>query len=242
MAAIVGYVTEIEGEFVATAPDGTTRVLQEGDPVYEDESVAGASGNNAMEHVVVTLEGEMADVMLSGEQTQLFDAQLRPVEFSELETQSQPDTLIAMLKEYGEIDAIDTAAGEDIGVVDSSEDVTGEFDEHIDRVVDVEAELRPETTQVYSVENINSPNEDIRIVAADTASNEELQAPASSPSDTQTQTVPETAAPSTARDAAETEPAAYYPEIGAAAALSEAACAAAWAASSAAAAAAPISG
>ena len=161
MAAVVGYVTEIEGEFVATAPDGTTRVLHEGDPIYEDESVAGASGNNAMEHVVVTLEGEMADVMLNGEQSQLFDAQLRPVEFSELETQSQPDTLLAMLKEYGEIDAIDTAAGEEVGVVDSSEDVTGDFAEHIDRVVDIEAQLRPESTQVYSVGALNTPTEEI---------------------------------------------------------------------------------
>ncbi|MDX1295842.1 MAG: hypothetical protein R3302_06235, partial [Sulfurimonadaceae bacterium] len=151
MAAIVGHVTEIDGEFIATAEDGTTRVLEAGDPVYENETVVGSPDNSTMHHVIVSLDEAGSEVLVTADQAQLFDAQLRPVEFSTLDTQSQPDTLAAMLKEFGDIDDIETAAGEDVGLIESSEDVDAGFEEHIDRAVDVEAGASPEATQIYSV-------------------------------------------------------------------------------------------
>ncbi|MGB1271829.1 MAG: retention module-containing protein, partial [Endozoicomonas sp.] len=44
---VIGYVTEVQGDVVATAADGSQRVLQPGDPIYLNEQVSSEAGATA---------------------------------------------------------------------------------------------------------------------------------------------------------------------------------------------------
>jgi len=112
MAEIVGYVAQIEGHFSATSESGSVRRLQEGDPVHQNETVDGERENAPQARLSVALDSDTVITLAAG-QSQRFDSQLRPVAFSETETQTRPDTLAALLREFGPALPADAAGPSD---------------------------------------------------------------------------------------------------------------------------------
>ena len=60
MANIIGYVSKIDGVYLAKSQNGKIRVLQEGDPIYEDDTVY--NGDGAQEIVISLNNGETLDL------------------------------------------------------------------------------------------------------------------------------------------------------------------------------------
>jgi len=67
MAKVIGYVKNVEGKFLAKGPDGHTRALKAGDPIYANEIVYDPS-HRSDHKLVVTVKGTGQELVLNGEQ------------------------------------------------------------------------------------------------------------------------------------------------------------------------------
>ena len=120
MASVVGKVVSVDGIFFAKAADGSLRELSRGDVIYQGETVIGDKSNGPVDSIIVSAQsGE--DVIILGEESQLFDSSLVDVAFAEDETVSDIESVEAMFNEdivanaeelhVEDIDNLETAAG-----------------------------------------------------------------------------------------------------------------------------------
>ncbi|MEA3227526.1 MAG: hypothetical protein U9P38_00475, partial [Campylobacterota bacterium] len=141
MAGVIGKVVSIDGKFFAKDQDGTVRELFEGDKVYEGETVIGDVDNEGIDNIIVNLE-DGSNLVVSGDQSQLFDAFLSKKEFTEDETVNDSDSIDSIVSENFDINNVETASGEEQNI-GSSEINIGEFDQHQDnKNKDISAETR----------------------------------------------------------------------------------------------------
>ena len=158
MATIIGYVSEADGNFIARATDGTMRDLTTGMPIYEGESVVGDDTNTRASSLIVSMHGDF-NILIEGNDEQLFDQMLLPQEMDDSETIIEPESIAQMLQEYGDIDEIDTAAGEEDIPVESDVSV-GEFAQANENLIDISAGLRQNESHTSTVvRNFNTDEE-----------------------------------------------------------------------------------
>ncbi|MEA3331438.1 MAG: hypothetical protein U9Q29_07095 [Campylobacterota bacterium] len=145
MSKVIGTVASIDGEFYAKSVDGSLREISKGDEIYEGETVVGDKNNSQLESIIISMS-DGTDIVVLGSESQLFDASLFSTEFSEDETVTHKESVIAMLEDSANVDDVDeleTAGGED-EPVESSEGGEAKFatsnDKNFD--VDINAELR----------------------------------------------------------------------------------------------------
>jgi hypothetical protein len=146
MATIIGYVQAINGgTYIARSGDGEERTLNVGDPIYEDDVVVvGLDTNGDEDMIVVTLENGEDEIVLAGNEAQLFDASLRGTAFSEDEVQTGEDELSEFLAQFGapdNIDDIETAADEEDDIVSSEAQLDG-FHERQNPEGNIQSSLR----------------------------------------------------------------------------------------------------
>ncbi|MCX6076307.1 MAG: hypothetical protein NTW78_05390, partial [Campylobacterales bacterium] len=112
MLSVIGNITSLEGSFFAKSPDGSFRELSKGSAIHEGEVVVGANGNELMDNIVVAMQ-DGSNIVVYGNEKQLFDSSLTKKEFSEDETVSDPDSLQAIFEGESNLDNLETAAGEE---------------------------------------------------------------------------------------------------------------------------------
>ncbi|WP_297431034.1 cadherin-like domain-containing protein [Sulfurimonas sp.] len=140
MANQIAVVRDISGKFYAKEPDGSLRELSEGDKIYEGEIVVGANGNSDLDSLILTMN-DGTDLVVLGNEKQLFDSSLSNVEFSSDETVTDTHSLQDLISDSNnpnnvndDADAMQTAAG--VAATDSSDgDLASNF-KTIDVAVD----------------------------------------------------------------------------------------------------------
>ncbi|MDY0117667.1 MAG: cell shape-determining protein MreD, partial [Sulfurimonadaceae bacterium] len=130
MSEIIGKIAHIDGKFYARAEDGSLRELSSGEALYVGEIVIGDTMNRSIDSVIISLN-DGNDIVVLGNQSQAFDKSLTDVEFTADETVSEPSSILSMLEQSGDIteddiEAIETAAGED-GGAESTEGQSANF-------------------------------------------------------------------------------------------------------------------
>ncbi|MBU1659684.1 hypothetical protein KKG72_11645, partial [bacterium] len=178
MSAIIGKIVSTDGEFYAKGIDGSLRRISNGDEIYEGETIVGAKGNSSTDSIIVSMN-DGTDIVILGDETQLFDSSLTEKEFAENETVTHNESIQAMLRENGDlddtIDELETAAGEDSGVVESTDGGEAHFAQANNASTDINAELRTRIfdTTAYEVNALNQ-NEEARRVENDIAVSNEV--------------------------------------------------------------------
>ncbi len=143
MSVSVGKVVVLEGVFQAKGLDGSTRQISKGDTIYEGEIVIGSQSNNPSDNIVVSMK-DGSDIVVLGQEKQLFDASLSVEEFAKEETVTNKDSILAMLEANGDIENIDdleTAAGE-VATAESTEGGEAAFAQANNASTDISADLR----------------------------------------------------------------------------------------------------
>jgi len=143
MAAFVGKIANLDGVFHIKGVDGSLRKASGGETIYVGEVVIGDGSNNSANNAVVSLT-DGSDIIVIGQDKQLFDSSLLVEEFAKEESVTQKDTIITLLEENGDIENIEdleTAAGEG-AVAESTESVDAVFARISDDAADINAELR----------------------------------------------------------------------------------------------------
>ncbi|MDY0122435.1 MAG: cell shape-determining protein MreD, partial [Sulfurimonas sp.] len=144
MSVIIGKIASLDGTFYAKGPDGSMRQLSKGDAIFEGEIVIGDGANSSIDSVIVAMN-DGTDLVLLGNDTQLFDASLSQEQFAESDTVTDPNSILSMLEENEDlenidVDDIETAAGED--GAESEGGVPGEFAQFNGAETDVNAQVR----------------------------------------------------------------------------------------------------
>ncbi len=146
MAKVIGTVKEVlDGKFYAKSQDGTVRELHAGDEIYMNEIVYGDSSNPKDSKIIIDLIGDDKMLVVSGDNSQLFDVTLAQEDLSEDETVTKQETMEVARNEYldtadNNADDLETEAGEDI-VQSTGVDVDHIQDMNI-RDVNIQANLR----------------------------------------------------------------------------------------------------
>nr|WP_321265742.1 Ig-like domain-containing protein [uncultured Sulfurimonas sp.] len=146
MSFVIGKIVSLDGTFYAKAEDGSLRVLSKGDEIYEGEIVVGDSANKSIDSVIVSVSDEF-DIVILGNESQLFDKSLSQEEFSQEETLTTNESLVAMLNDIDsssdieDFDELETASGE-IQSSQSSKGLEVEFKEDESVLVNIEAKLK----------------------------------------------------------------------------------------------------
>ncbi len=130
MSTIIGKIASIDGKFYAKSSDGTLRELSNGDSIYEGEIIFGDKNNASIDSIIIGMDKGM-DIVMLGDETQLFDSSLSKIEFTEDETVTYTDSIQAMLENNGDnidnVDKLETAAGEDTTTIESTDAVETVF-------------------------------------------------------------------------------------------------------------------
>lgn len=167
MSAVIGKVISLDGKFLAKASDESIREISHGDEIHEGEVITGNSTNSEIDSVIVTLDNG-TDIVVQGNETQLFDASLFDEIFSENETVSNVETISNMLNSNEEIDItnddiddtedVETEAGEE--AAETSELGEGKFAEHNGAFTDINAEANSVDFQRTDAVNSDETLED----------------------------------------------------------------------------------
>ena len=118
MSSVIGKIVSTDGKFFVKSVDGSLREVTEGDSINMGETLVGDSSNTDIQHAVVHMNENYEDIVILGDQTQLFDASL----FSEAFDKNQVVTTSASVENAivdilgDDIEDIDTAAGEESDV------------------------------------------------------------------------------------------------------------------------------
>ena len=154
MAEQIATVASIDGIYFVKNPDGTLHQLSKGDPIYEGQVVFGFDGNSPISSVILTMN-DGSDIVILGNDRQLFDSSLSDSEFSVDETISDKDSIEALINETpdDQSDEIETAAGEDV-IVASHLDGDTTF-----KSIDDNPTLNTETTVRESVSTTPQSND-----------------------------------------------------------------------------------
>ncbi|MCW8838722.1 MAG: cell shape-determining protein MreD, partial [Thiovulaceae bacterium] len=144
MSTVIGKITNIDGgKFYIKSEDGSLREVTQGYEILEGESIVGADSNSGIDSVIISL-ADGSDVVVIGNQEQLFDAMLTQPGFAEPEVVTKNEAIKDLVEEYGEeldIDDIETAAGEE-EAVESSGGGEADFADFNGAATDVKAGLR----------------------------------------------------------------------------------------------------
>jgi len=164
MSTVIAKVASVDGSFYIKSEDGSFKKLDRGDEIHEGSIVVGDKGNNALNSIIVsTVDGP--DIVMLGNESQLFDASLSQREFSKDDTVSDTKSIEAMIANDTSLisDDINTEAGEE-DERESTTDVNQAFAQISDEGVDVNANLRNQgiarNTEIPVDEN-NKENTDI---------------------------------------------------------------------------------
>ncbi len=168
MAQIIGYVKSVTGNFVAKSTNGEERILKVGDPVYAYDYVYDPSGSMS-DKIVIDLVSSDEDLSFSGTTEIVFDESvvssdtlvaeslLREADVKSALAKaevSDADSIDEILKEFGDIDVEETAAGEEKeegGVVSSA--YTDKFAASENAAADVKSSLRNVESHSYALED-----------------------------------------------------------------------------------------
>ena len=102
MSEITVTVASIDGKFYAKGVDGSLREITKGDKIYEGETIVGDKTNTQINSVIVSMSNGV-DIVILGNESQLFDASLFERPFSEDETVTHKESIMAMLEDSAEI-------------------------------------------------------------------------------------------------------------------------------------------
>jgi len=158
MSNIIGKVASLAGEFIVKRANGVTSEILKGDEIYEGDIVSGAKDGSDLNSIVVTLE-DGSDLVMFGDESQLFDASLMNEPFAENETITETETMQTLIDE-NLIDEVDTEAGEENLESHSSAAPDANFAEISDEQKDISAKLRDleEEDQENSLDNDSGEN------------------------------------------------------------------------------------
>ncbi|HIP20992.1 MAG TPA: hypothetical protein EYG70_07700, partial [Sulfurimonas sp.] len=129
MAADVAKVLSVDGTFYIKGSDGSLSELTKGSLVPQDAVVVGADGNSVTNSIIFAL-GDGTDLVLLGQNTQIFDNSLIDVAFSTDETVTSSENIQKLFNQSDDETADDvtqnsseetqTEAGEETTSSDSS--------------------------------------------------------------------------------------------------------------------------
>ena len=153
MSSVIGTVASIDGRFHIQDSQGNIREASAGDAIYVGEVLLGDKNNGSIDSVAVTLDNGN-DLVLFGQEKQLFDTSLLDNEFAENETVSESESIERMFSELGDdvegevedvineedVDAIDTESGEE-KYTESTEGGEAKFAQTTGNSVDINAEV-----------------------------------------------------------------------------------------------------
>ena len=118
MAEVIATVESLEGTFYVKESDGSLREIKVGDKIYEGEVVVGSQNNNLQDKLILVMQ-DGSEMILLGDDKQLFDASLNNQEFATNETVINEDSITSIVDEIvntptpqTNIENTDTAAGE----------------------------------------------------------------------------------------------------------------------------------
>ena len=143
MSAIIGKIASIEGTFYVKGLDGSLREVSEGYEILEGESIVGDKSNSSADNIIVSIT-DGTDIVIVGDDKQLFDSSLSAQEFAQEDTVTEKDSIQSMLEESGDIENIEdleTAAGEE-GAAKSTEGGEAVFTDVNNASADINADLR----------------------------------------------------------------------------------------------------
>ena len=185
MSTTIGKITNIDGgKFYVKQEDGSLREVSEGYEIQEGELIVGADTNSAIDSVIVSL-ADGSDIIMLGEQEQLFDAMISEAGFAEPEVVTKNDSVQELIEKYGDeidVDEIETAAGEE-AAAESSAGGEAEFAVFNEASTDIQADTRRAAFNNNADEEVvreeeDDDEEELLVEATLNADNE--------PSDTQT--------------------------------------------------------
>ncbi|MFT7005296.1 MAG: hypothetical protein ACJAWW_002669, partial [Sulfurimonas sp.] len=144
MSKVIGKIESIDGKFYAKAEDGSLREITKGDEIHEGDSVVGDSSNKAIDSVIISMNDGYGDIVVLGNQEQLFDSSLASEEFDENETVTQPGSIQSILNDIGDnvdVDDLETAGGAS-AAPESTEGGEANFAAANNASTDINADLR----------------------------------------------------------------------------------------------------
>ena len=164
MARIVGYVKAVEGTFYAKGPDGRTRELKEGDPVYARDFVYDPT-HDTSHRIVIDLTQSSEDLRLDGNAELVFDETVTDTRYVMHEALTEADVVSSLreteqgtadaiddlLKSFGDIDVDETAAGDE-RVQPRSAAYTDRFATENGAEANVQSDLRAPASHDYTLD------------------------------------------------------------------------------------------
>ncbi len=131
MATAIATVTNLIGRFYTQNIDGSIRELSNGDKIHEGESVVGDRGNSSAAQLTASMN-DGSDIFVNARESQLFDASLSKEDFATDDVVIQSDDFATLLNSNDNQttdaeDEIETAAGTDTAVPQSTEGGVAKF-------------------------------------------------------------------------------------------------------------------
>ena len=131
MATAIATVTNLIGRFYTQNIDGSIRELSNGDKIHEGESVIGDRGNSSAAQLTASMD-DGSDIFVNARESQLFDASLSKEDFATDDVVIQSDDFATLLNSNDNQttdaeDEIETAAGTDTAVPQSTEGGVAKF-------------------------------------------------------------------------------------------------------------------
>ena len=148
MSAIIGTVSRVTGQFSVQRVNGTVSELAKNDEIYEGDTVRGSGNTSELNTLVVNMV-DGVDVVMRGDESQLFDASLLQDEFAENETVTDIESIEAMVDDVDfigdiqdDVDDIDTEAGDEEVITSSTDTKMNDFAQNNEEIQDINAELK----------------------------------------------------------------------------------------------------
>lgn len=90
MAALIGHVKEVNGDYFVKTPDGSIKKLAVNDHIHEGDTLFGKKGNTLDDAILIAMVVLAKEVLLMGEEEQFFDEALVKVASDESIAQTSP--------------------------------------------------------------------------------------------------------------------------------------------------------
>lgn len=90
MAALIGHIKEVNGDYFVKTPDGSIKKLVLNDHIHEGDTLFGKKGNTLDDAILIAMVVLAKEVLLMGEEEQLFDEALVKVASDESIAQTSP--------------------------------------------------------------------------------------------------------------------------------------------------------
>jgi len=174
MSTVIGNVEILNGSYTLKSENGETSELQAGDEIHLNDTIIGSDSNPLDSNIMVSMLSEDAeDIFLSSNEVMLFDSSLLSEGFSNDDVESETNSITDLLASYGDIDDIETEAGEE--VVESTEQLGG-FGERDANIGNVDVEVG-ESSHTFNLESQFENEEDDAIASDSLSSNAPTNTP-----------------------------------------------------------------